>query len=407
MTASTRTIAQKKPGFFDRLIERVFRQKLDSALQKPITLTLPSGYAFVLGPLENARSVQWTLSSWNGLWRVLLSGPLGMGEGYINADWSSDDLSELLTRLADAMNTGTVETKRWSPSQLIAHVKHATNANSRSGSRRNIEFHYDLGNDFYQRWLDRSMTYSSAEFETPDQFLYDAQQVKYRNACEALALKPGDRVLEIGCGWGGFAEFAARHYGCHVTGITLSHQQLAYAQKRITEANLNERVELRLQDYRDLEGQFDAIVSIEMLEAVGEEHWASYFQQVEKCLKVGGKASIQVITINARDFGGYRSQPDFIQKYIFPGGMLPTNHIVEEAGRAVGLVHVGTTLFGSSYGKTLALWARSFNAAWPSIQLLGFDARFHRVWNFYLAYCEAGFETDRIDVGRFVFHKNR
>jgi cyclopropane-fatty-acyl-phospholipid synthase len=394
-----------RPGVADRVAENVLRGRLGGSLVRPIRVILPSGYAFDVGPRCQGPHPSWNLKTWNGLVRAYVSGPLGLGEGYINGDWVSTDLRDLLTRLAEAMNSRTRPAKRWSPSHFAASIRHAVNRNSRAGSRRNIKFHYDLGNAFYQLWLDPSMTYSSAEFETGSEGLQAAQEAKYRNTCEALGLKRGDRVLEIGCGWGGFAEFAVRNYGCHVTGITLSREQLAFAQDRLAAAGLSGNVDFRYQDYRDVDEQFDAIASIEMLEAVGEAHWEHYFEQVFACLKEHGRAAIQTITLRERDFAAYRQQPDFIQKYIFPGGMLPSNEIVKKTGSNAGLSMVDSHYFGDSYARTLRLWFDGFNAAWADINPLGFDSRFRRMWEFYLGYCEAGFATGRIDVGRFVFAK--
>ena len=370
-----------------------------------LRVELPGGYVFHVGPETAAARADWTVCRWNALLRIAASGVLGFSEGYVNDEWHSSDLPTLLTALARELDSNVSLSSKNGPSRLLARLQHWLNANTRRGSRRNIAFHYDLGNDFYRHWLDESMTYSAALFEKEDESLADAQARKYRRICTSLELKPGDHVLEIGCGWGGFAEIAAREFGCRVTGLTLSAAQLEYAQARIEAAGIADRVDLRLQDYRDVTETFDAVASIEMFEAVGEAHWPTYFAQLSHCLKPGGRAALQVITIREADFDDYRSSADFIQKYVFPGGMLPSASKMSELARGAGLAEVDTTMFGTGYAQTLAHWHRAYRASWPDIEPLGFDAKFDRIWGFYLAYCEAGFRTGRIDVGQFVYRK--
>jgi cyclopropane-fatty-acyl-phospholipid synthase len=277
-------------------------------------------------------------------------------------------------------------------------LRHLSNANTRRGARRNILAHYDLGNRFYEAWLDASMTYSAARFDATVRDLETAQRAKYRALAEYLELKPGEHVLEIGCGWGGFAEFAARGYGVRVTGITISDQQLAYAQLRIEKAGLSNQVQIRREDYRDVSGQFDKVASIEMFEAVGEKYWPAYFAKIADVLKPGGKAGLQIITIKDELFASYRKRADFIQRYVFPGGMLASlDRLKEETARA-GLVWRRFEAFGHSYAETLSEWARRFTAKWNQIRDMGFDERFKQLWLFYLSYCEAGFRTGRTDV---------
>lgn len=388
-----------------RLVERLLKHRLGALGSDAIRVVLPDGYSFVCGEGGSAPMPDWTLLKWNGLFRAISGGALGFGEGYLAGDWTSTDLQTLLTRLATGMDSMKAQPNKFSPSRWLARLRHKRNANTRKGSRRNIAYHYDLGNEFYRRWLDVSMTYSSAVFETPRESLLEAQQRKYREICRSLDLKPGDHVLEIGCGWGGFAEVAARDFGARVTGLTLSKEQLAYARDRMAAAGLSRQVDLRLQDYRDIDGQFDAIASIEMFEAVGEENWPAYFDTVQRVLKPGGRASLQIITIRERDFESYRRTADYIQKYIFPGGMLPTNDRLDALAIDAGLSVEGRFMHGLSYAATLDRWLRQFRKAWPQIREMGFDDRFDRMWQFYLAYCEAGFRTGRIDVGRFVYGK--
>jgi cyclopropane-fatty-acyl-phospholipid synthase len=286
--------------------------------------------------------------------------------------------------------------------RMVNRLYHLLHANTRRGSRRNIAAHYDLGNDFYRLWLDQSMTYSAAIFESMDEPLVAAQERKYQRLAEKIGLCDGDSVLEIGCGWGGFAEYAARHFDCTILCLTLSQEQADFATARIKDAGLEKQVEIRIQDYRDVGGEFDKIVSIEMFEAVGEANWPTYFDTVRQRLKADGKAGIQTITIADSAFAGYRKNTDFIQRYIFPGGMLanPTRFIA--IADRLGLQNDDSFFFGDSYAETMRRWDHGFRAAWPKIAALGFDDRFYRMWRYYMCYCEAGFVHGHIDVGQFV-----
>lgn len=326
--------------------------------------------------------------------RVLSRGDIGLAESYLDGEWDSPDLTALLSFLA--RNREPLRRALYGawPALLMARLRHWLNRNNRAGSRRNIMAHYDLGNDFYRRWLDPSMTYSSALFTAEDQPLQAAQGAKYQRILDRLEARPGEEVLEIGCGWGGFAE-AAVAQGLQVTGLTLSPSQLAWARARVPEADL------RLQDYRDMDQRFDHIVSIEMFEAVGEAWWPSYFQTLARCLKPGGKAVIQTITIRDDLFASYRKGTDFIQQYIFPGGMLPSPSVFRREAAKAGLVALNEHAFGLDYAHTLALWRQNFEAAWPEIQAMRFDETFHRLWRLYLCYCEAGFRAGSIDVMQF------
>ena len=282
----------------------------------------------------------------------------------------------------------------------IARLQHVFRPNSKQGSRRNILAHYDLGNSFYKRWLDPTMTYSSARFEADHLTLEEAQWAKYASLAKGLALEPDHHVLEIGCGWGGFAEFAAGEVGAKVTAITISDQQHAFAAKRIQAAGLNEKVEIRLQDYRDVDTRFDRVASIEMFEAVGERYWPVYFDKLAHALKPGGVAGLQIITIADRYFDAYRRGADFIQRHVFPGGMLPSPAALDGQLMQAGLQKLGQSSFGLDYAKTLNVWNERFQAAWPDILPLGFDQRFKRLWEYYLAYCEAGFRVRWTDVSQ-------
>jgi cyclopropane-fatty-acyl-phospholipid synthase len=341
---------------------------------------------------------------WRALLRVLSRGEIGFAEGYIAGDWTTPDLQGLLQFSMDneASLTRLADRPAWQ--RRLDRVRHRLRRNSRRGSRANIRFHYDLGNDFYRHWLDPTMSYSSALFSKGDEALEAAQQRKYLRLLERLEAREGAHILEIGCGWGGFAETAARQ-GYRVTGITLSEEQLAYARDRIERAGLSDRVELRLQDYRDLDQQYDHVVSIEMFEAVGEEWWPTYFAKVNQCLRPGGRAALQVITIDEKAFAHYRDNPDFIQLYVFPGGMLPPAPRFHEAAAAAGLQCREQAFFGEDYAITLRRWFEEVRRSAGIIEALGYSESFLRMWRYYLAYCEIGFRSGRVDLMQTVLER--
>jgi len=333
--------------------------------------------------------------------RMMLGGEIGVAEAFMDGDWTSPDLAAVFEFAARNTERLTGALNGLSVLQWLNMRKHRARANTRSGSRRNIAAHYDLGNAFYSQWLDPTMTYSSAVFERKDQPLEEAQVNKWRRLAETLDLRPGMTLLEIGCGWGGFAMFAAREYGVHVTGITLSHEQYAYATNAVSKAGLSGLIDIQLIDYRDVQGTFDRIASIEMFEAVGEEHWPIFFRVVRERLAPGGIAGLQIITIDDNRFERYRREADFIQLYIFPGGMLPSQTALKEHVTSQGMGFETVRTFALSYAETLRRWRETFDARWPTIQPLGFDERFKRMWDYYLASCEGGFRAGSIDVGQF------
>ncbi|KPK56712.1 MAG: cyclopropane-fatty-acyl-phospholipid synthase [Thiotrichales bacterium SG8_50] len=337
--------------------------------------------------------------------RLVARGDIGFAEGYVAGDWDSPDLAATLSWGALNEQALAQVTRGSRLSRALDRLRHVLRPNNRRGSRRNIARHYDLGNDFYALWLDETMSYSSALFDSVHHELAAAQRRKYTRLLDSLEARPGQHILEIGCGWGGFAEQAARR-GMRVTGVTLSQQQLRYARARIKRLGLEDRVELRLQDYRDVHETYDHIVSIEMFEAVGERYWPTYFETLHTRLKPGGRAAIQVITIGEDFFQAYRSQADFIQLYIFPGGMLPTVGEFQELARSVGLGVGSIELFGPDYAETLHRWDNSFAAHGKQLAELGYDRRFQRLWHYYLAYCEAGFRTGRIDLMQTVLQRS-
>jgi cyclopropane-fatty-acyl-phospholipid synthase len=372
-----------------------------------LDVTLPDGRVIRLGGLEPGPKAAMRLHNYAFAARLLNRGDIGIAEAYLNGDWDTPDLTQFLYLFC--VNHDLIQTML-GDKPLIRFgqtVRHWFNRNTRRQARRNIHAHYDIGNAFYSAWLDPSMTYSSALFEddTPD--LTAAQTNKYRRLAEAIDLQPGQKLLEIGCGWGGFAEYVAKTFGARVVGLTISTEQRDFARKRIHEAGLAEKVEIRLQDYRDERDQYDRIASIEMIEAVGEQFWPKYFAQLRDRLLPGGLAGIQAITIQDGLFQTYRREVDFIQRYVFPGGMLPSPGVLKSLGDRFGVPVIRERIFGQDYAKTLASWRNNFRAAWPNLVPLGFDDRFRRLWEYYLAYCEAGFLSGNIDVRQVVFAKQR
>lgn len=344
---------------------------------------------------------------WSVCAEVLKSGDIGFAEGYMRGDWSSPSITDLLRvmirnrRVMDDMIYG-----HWA-GRLFYRIKHLLNRNHRSNSRKNIHAHYDLGNAFYSLWLDGTMNYSSAWFEGDvSRLLQEAQTAKVRRALRMTQVKPGDRVLEIGCGWGALAQAATTEFGAHITGVTLSTEQLAFAQERLQGLQRADQADLRLQDYRDIDdGPYDAVCSIEMIEAVGREYWPTYFASVARLLKPGGRACIQSIVIDDSLFERYLQSTDFIQQYIFPGGCLPSPSAFRKQAQAAGLQVVDELKFGPDYAETLRRWRNDFMAQLSAVRQLGFDDRFIHLWEFYLAYCEAAFDEESIDVVQFTLVK--
>jgi len=366
---------------------------------------LPDGTLHRFGEVSGAPAVL-AIANWRVAADTLMGGDVAFAEGYMRGDWDTPDLERLLGVIA--RNQAALERAVFGRglTTWLARLKHLLRANTRRQARRNIVAHYDLGNDFYRLWLDPTMTYSSGCYEgDPARTLEQSQHAKYRRMLDTLRLPAGAHILEIGCGWGGFAELAARE-GYRVTGVSLSDAQTAFARERVARAGLGDRVELRVQDYRDERGVYDGVVSIEMFEAVGERWWPAYFAKLRDALRPGGRACIQSITIDEAKFERYRRETDFIQQYIFPGGMLASpTRLIAEAERA-GLACVGRSMFGGDYARTLREWLAAFDARVEAVRALGFDERFVRCWRFYLAYCTAGFSTRSIDVGHFTFARS-
>ena len=382
-------------------LEQKILSKLAPRLEKTsgqLLLTLPSGYSqhFRGSPGGHAEV---TINSLRALARLVTGGINGWSEGYIAGEWDSPDLTALVrwalqneTILEGMASAGFI-------TRTLHTLYHRRNHNSRSGSKKNISAHYDLGNDFYNLWLDPTMTYSAAWFDSPEQPLEAAQRNKYQRILELLEPAEGDHLVEIGCGWGGFAEQALQHQSLRVHGITLSEEQLNWSRQRLNEAGLDKRSNISLTDYRDLLNRYDGVVSIEMFEAVGEAYWDTYFETLKRSLKTGGKAVLQVISIEDERFEQYRKQADFIQRYIFPGGMLPSVAKLEQKFAEHGFELQQKLMFGKDYAHTLRYWRKLFEAQTDKLDELGYDERFRRLWRYYLCYCEGGFDEGSIDVG--------
>ncbi|CUH68794.1 Cyclopropane-fatty-acyl-phospholipid synthase [Thalassovita gelatinovora] len=337
--------------------------------------------------------------------RLIREGDLGFCDAYLEGWWDTPDLQAFL----DLLHSGNDDVYEGFPGMFLVRayerMRHLMNSNSRKQAKKNISYHYDLGNDFYSLWLDDTMTYSSALFDTGQESLEVAQKAKYASMIDRMGAKEGDHVLEIGCGWGGFAEYAAGQRGLRVTGLTISQEQLNYARQRIEKAGLSGFVDLRLQDYRDETGRYDGIASIEMFEAVGEKYWPVYFNKVRECLKPGKNATLQIITLQEKRFERYRKGVDFIQKYIFPGGMLPSATALRAEIAKAKLTEIGSMEFGESYSQTLRRWHDRFNARWEEVAALGFDDRFQRMWNFYLTSCAGAFHGGNCDVTQITIQR--
>jgi cyclopropane-fatty-acyl-phospholipid synthase len=368
-----------------------------------LNIQLPDGSVQTVGDGQGPH-VALQLHNWKVFGAVLKSGDIGFAEGYIAGDWSTPQLAPLLgLLLANRQALDAVIHGSWA-GRLLYRLRHLLNRNTKANSRKNIHAHYDLGNAFYRLWLDGTMNYSSAWFRGDHtQDMQTAQDAKVRRALHMAGVRRGHRVLEIGCGWGALAEKATQEFGAHLTGVTLSSEQLVWAQHRLSSQGLDSQAELRLQDYRDIgDGPYDAICSIEMLEAVGREYWPTYFQSVARLLKPGGRACIQSIVIRDELFARYVRSTDFIQQYIFPGGCLPSPSAVREQAQAAGLQVIDEMAFGVDYAETCRRWRADFLAQRERVLALGFDERFMRIWEFYLAYCEAGFDAGDIDVVQYT-----
>ena len=389
------------------MINRIFKKYLSDIGEKisngKLTITLPNNESlefFGKGDLKSNLK----LNSYMPILRTITSGHVGFAESYLKGEWTSSDLESLLeimvTNLPEAFSAKSKIHLTYN------RIIHFFRENTKSRAKKNIQYHYDLGNDFYKLWLDKTMTYSSAIFKNEKESLAEAQENKYQLLIDSLDIKPHHKVLEIGCGWGGFAEYAAKKVGCTIKGITISPSQLKFATNRIKELNLDNKVSLELCDYRDLKGKYDRVVSIEMIEAVGEKYWRNYFKKIKDVLKKDGLAGIQVILINNKSYQKYSKSVDFIQKYVFPGGMLPSQEKLNENYVNAGLIEINSHSFGKSYAKTLTIWHKEFLNSLSAIKKLGFDIKLERIFKYYFSYCKAGFNSERIDVAQKIIKLN-
>lgn len=385
--------------------EHLFRRYLDKRLSLfeagSLRLTLPNGKTIQHSGSSPGPAAVIEISRWRLLNKLLLEGEIGLARGYVDGDWSTPDLAAVLDFGLNNEATITTATRGFGIGHLINRLAHRRNANTRKGSQRNIAAHYDLGNRFYELWLDRDMNYSSGIYGGDADTLESAQDRKIDRVVELLDIEGGEDVLEVGCGWGSLAGRIIDAGARHLTGISLSREQIAYARTRHAGTANGDAIDFALRDYRAVTQRYDRIVSIEMFEAVGEKYWPVYFERLRRSLRDEGTAVLQIITIADKLFESYRSRPDFIQQYIFPGGMLPTVAHVEHHAERAGFRVAHYEPFGLSYARTLDDWHARFNDAWPEIETLGFDDRFKRMWDYYLTYCAVGFRHQAIDVGLF------
>jgi cyclopropane-fatty-acyl-phospholipid synthase len=370
-----------------------------------LIVTFPSGVTKSFKGISGNETADLKLNNYKFISKILKRKSIGFAESYMDGDFSSSDLTKLLVLSFKNEKDFLHNLKSNIFFNIYSKFKHFLNENTKKQSKKNIEYHYDLGNTFYDKWLDQSMTYSSAYFEQDNQNLFDAQISKYHQIAKSLNLNENSMVLEIGCGWGGFSSYIAKNFKSKIDAITISKEQFEYASNRIQQEGLGEKVSIKYSDYRDIENKYSNIASIEMFEAVGKKYWEKYFSILKKSLVNSGKAALQIITIDDQRAIDYQHQPDFIQQYIFPGGMLPTKKELEEINFKVGLEFKEINSFGLSYAKTLNLWNKQFQNSWEDLAQLGFNKRFKRMWEFYLSYCETGFISKSTDVSHFLINK--
>ena len=388
------------PRYFRRIFKILLSLKIGS-----VEVKLPDERIFRVSGKIDGLNARIDIIDPDCFARLVRDGDIGFMEAYMDGQWSSPDLLSFMDIIFQNFHQLATRFPGAGLVKMYERIRHWLNSNSKRQAKKNISYHYDLGNDFYKLWLDETMTYSSAFFKEKTETLSEAQTNKYAQMCDEIGVKEGDHILEIGCGWGGFAEYAAGQRGAKVKGLTISQEQHDFAVERINKAGLSDKVQIVMQDYRDETEQYDGIASIEMFEAVGEKYWPVYFDKVNSCLKSGANATLQIITIPDDRFIDYRNSVDFIQKYIFPGGMLPTETILKNEIKRVGLEYNNTIEFGKSYSETLRQWYGTFNSKWDNISRMGFDNRFRRMWNIYLTSCASAFEFDRTGLVKITMSK--
>lgn len=377
-----------------------------------VKISFPDGSSFATGDENEGTFAEINITDNDFFNKVKLYGDVGFGEAYVQGYWETSNIVDVISwALLNFDNmpglSGSKASKlAWNSFQFVNKFIHRRKVNTKKGSQKNISYHYDLSNDFYRLWLDKSMTYSSAYYEGQNKSLFDAQQLKYKRLTEKLQLSKGDEVLEIGCGWGGMAIYMASNFDVHVTGITISREQFDYATKQVEIAGLGEKINIIFKDYRNLKGQYDKIVSIEMIEAVGDQYYKSYFKKIHQVLKPNGIVAIQTITSPDSRYKELKSNVDWIQKHIFPGSLLPSIAILNKNVNATGDLNlIGLEEMGLHYAKTLNQWNHNFNKKISEVKSLGFDDEFIRKWNYYLSYCEAAFKMRNINVVQIIYSK--
>ncbi len=367
-----------------------------------LIVVMPNGDVFIFKGKKGIEG-KLILKSYKTIIRTILGGHLGFSESYLNHEWESPNLEKLLElMLKNLPNEFQPKSRLY---KFYNRFVHFLRDNNKIRAKKNIEYHYDIGNSFYEIWLDKSMTYSSGIFQKENEDLFQAQKNKYEKLIKKMDIKPHHKVLEIGCGWGGMAEYIGKNLGCDYTGITISPSQKEFTEKRMITNKIEEKTNIKLCDYRDIKGKFDRIISIEMIEAVGEKYWDTYFSKINNCLKKGGLAGIQMILIDNQKFNSYRKSVDFIQKYIFPGGMLPSQEKIRDSFTKNGLLEISTNSFGKSYAKTLKIWRNNFNSSLDKLTKIGIDTKIQRLFHYYFSYCEAGFSDGQINVSQKIIKK--
>ncbi len=389
----------------DKTLEKLVKSFLSKIKYGNLEVVFPSGERKTYLGIEDGLTASIHIHNYNFLSYIFKRGSVGYAEAYMKGFYSTNNLTNLLMLshknekfFLDNINSNIFYL-------TLSKIKHFLKNNSKSQSKKNIKYHYDLGNKFYEKWLDQSMTYSSAIFDQKNTNLFDAQFNKYKKIADTLSLNENSKTLEIGCGWGGFSSYVAKNYNCKVDAITISKEQYDYTASKIQREGLGEKVAVQFKDYREIDTKYSNIASIEMFEAVGKKYWLNYFDVIEKSLSENGKAALQIITINEKRASEYQTKPDFIQQYIFPGGMLPTKQQLETSAKEVGLKCMELLSFGKSYAKTLNIWNSQFQDSWKDVSKIGFDYKFKRMWEFYFSYCETGFLSSSTDVSHFLIKK--
>lgn len=389
----------------DKTLENLVKNFLSKIKYGNLDVEFPSGEKKIYSGIDNGLNASIIIHNYNFLSYVLKRGSVGYAEAYMKSFFSTPNLTDLLLLshknekfFLDNINSNIFYL-------TLSKIKHFLKNNSKTQSKKNIKYHYDLGNKFYEKWLDQSMTYSSAIFDQQNTNLSDAQLNKYKIIADSLSLNENSKTLEIGCGWGGFSSYIAKNYKCKVDAITISKEQYDFTASKIQNEGLGEKVVVQFKDYREINNKYTNIASIEMFEAVGKQYWQNYFEVISNSLSYNGQAALQIITIDDQRAKDYQNRPDFIQQYIFPGGMLPTKQQLNQNAKEVGLKCLELLSFGKSYAKTLNIWNSQFQSSWNDVAKIGFDIKFKRMWEYYFAYCETGFLTNSTDVSHFLIKK--